>query len=457
MIADLNPYPEYRESGLPWLGSCPSHWSIRRTKILFRERAQKGFPNEPLLAATQTKGVIRKDDYGTRTVTASKDLHLLKLVEVGDYVISLRSFQGGIEVAHRRGIISPAYTVLKPQKDAESGYFSYFFKSDQFIQSLSLFVTGIREGQNIDYSRLSRAELPLPPREEQAAIVRYLGWACGRLDRAIRAKRKIIALLNEQKQAIIHRAVTRGLDPKVPLERSGMSWLPEVPTHWRTVRNLSLFASRVEAGREKLPVLQVSIRAGVTFDETDQFGRPKRLIADVSKYKLVRLHDLAYNTMRMWQGAVGVSPADGLVSPAYVVLQPRAGSNPFFYNYVFRTPLYMDQVNRYSTGIVSDRNRLYWDSFKQMPNVEPPAEEQAAIVDFIGRETASLDGEIGRAEREIALLREYRTRLIADVVTGKLDVREAAMRLPGEETQAAEEDFSSDGEIPDDEVMEQEA
>src|ERR1700722_6865183 len=173
MIEGLKPYPEYKDSGLPWVGSAPIHWSQRRMKFLFGERTQKGFPNEPLLAATQTKGVVRKEDYGERTVTASKDLHLLKLVEQGDFVISLRSFQGGIEVAHCRGIISPAYTVLTPRPGSRKAYFKYFFKSSDFINSLTLFVTGIREGQNIDYVRLSRAYLPLPPEDEQEAISRF--------------------------------------------------------------------------------------------------------------------------------------------------------------------------------------------------------------------------------------------------------------------------------------------
>src|SRR5690606_29258925 len=115
------------------------------------ERVQKGFPSEPLLAATQNKGVVRKDDYGARTVTATKDLHLLKLVETGDFVISLRSFQGGIELAHCRGIISPAYTILEPRPGTQRAYFKSFFKSSSFIDGLTLFVTGIREGQNIDY------------------------------------------------------------------------------------------------------------------------------------------------------------------------------------------------------------------------------------------------------------------------------------------------------------------
>jgi len=205
-------------------------------KFLFQERVQKGFPDKPLLAATQTKGVVRKEDYGTRIVTAQKDLHLLKLVEPGDFVISLRSFQGGIEVAHCQGIISPAYTVLVPKQETRGNYFKHFFKSPTFISSLTLFVTGIREGQNIDYVRMSRAYMPLPPPEEQELIARFLNHTNQRIERTIRAKRKVIALLNEQKQVIIHRAVTRGLDPNVRLKQSGIPWLGEIPEHWETRR-----------------------------------------------------------------------------------------------------------------------------------------------------------------------------------------------------------------------------
>ena len=229
MIVDLKPYPEYVDSGLPWVGKMPSHWSQRRMKFLFVERTDKGFPSEPLLAATQTKGVVRKEDYGTRTVTVTKDFHLLKLVEVGDFVISLRSFEGGIEISHCRGIISPAYTVLRPMTDAQPAYYSRFFKSHDFIASLTLFVTGIREGQNIDYVRLSRAYMPLPPEDEQEAIGRFLDSANGRIDRTIRAKKRVIALLNEQKQSIVQSAVTRGLDDSVTLKDSGVPWIGEIP------------------------------------------------------------------------------------------------------------------------------------------------------------------------------------------------------------------------------------
>jgi type I restriction enzyme, S subunit len=272
--------------------------------------------------------------------------------------------------------------------------------------------------------------VPLPTLDEQAAIVRFLDWATGQLERAIRAKRKVIALLNEQKQAIIHRAVTRGHDRLVPLKPSGVPWLGDIPQHWKIVRNLALFSKRVEQGIPGLPVLQVSLHSGITVEELDQFGRPKRLIADHTKYKLVRKGDLAYNTMRMWQGAVGVSVTDGLVSPAYVVINPRPEVDADFYEFMFRTTVYKQQVNRYSTGIVSDRNRLYWESFKQMPNVLLPKEEQAAICLTIKEQTGAQNTAIAHLEREIELLREYCTRLAADVVTGKLDVREAAAKLP---------------------------
>ncbi len=150
--------------------------------------------------------------------------------------------------------------------------------------------------------------------------------------------------------------------------------------------------------------------------------------------------------MRMWQGAVGVCSADGLVSPAYVVIRPRTGVDSRFYEFVFRTAVYKQQVNRHSTGIVSDRNRLYWENFKQMPNVVLPVEEQRAVCRFIEEETGSLKFAITRLEREIQLLREYRTCLVADVVTGKLDVRKAAARLPDEATRDIAEDDTDLGE-----------
>ena len=167
-----HPYPAYKPSSVPWLGDVPGHWRVRRIKTVLLERSEKGFPHEPLLAATQTKGVVRKEQYESRTVLALKDLPLLKLVKVGDFVISLRSFQGGIEYAREQGIISPAYTILYPVDPSVHAYLAVLFKSKPYIENLNLHVTGIRHGQNMDHAELNRSYPPLPSHPEQAAIVR---------------------------------------------------------------------------------------------------------------------------------------------------------------------------------------------------------------------------------------------------------------------------------------------
>lgn len=433
---------------IPWLNAIPEHWKVVRAKGLFSARTERARPDDEQLSATQAYGVIPQKEFerrvGRKVVQITQHLDKRAHVEPDDFVISMRSFQGGLERAWARGCIRSSYVVLKPSPETQVGYFSHLFKSLDYIRALQATGNFIRDGQDLNFNNFSLVDLPLPPLEEQAAIAQFLDHTNRKIDGFIRAKRKLIGLLNEQKQAIIHRAVTRGLNPDVPLKPSGIPWLGNIPTHWGIVRNMGLFAHRVDAGIAGLPVLQVSLRSGITAEDLDQFGRPKRLIADPTKYKLLRKSDLAYNTMRMWQGAVGVSPSDGLVSPAYVVLKPRQDTCPEFYDFVFHTEVYKQQVNRQSTGIVSDRNRLYWDSFKQMPNISLPRSEQEAIVESIRAETGTLDTAITRTEREIALMQEYRTRLTADLVTGKLDVREAAAKLPAPPSDAVAESVADE-------------
>ena len=434
MIAALKPYEEYKESGLPWVLHVPSTWKVVRNGSLFGQRNQTGHEALPILEVSLKTGVrVRNFENSTRKQVMS-DFGKYKHAARGDVAYNtMRMWQGAVGVSPVDGLVSPAYVVARPYPDVEPRFFVALFRTDDYMSEIDNCSRGIVKDRNrLYWDQFKQILSPCPPPAEQAAIVRFLDWANGRLERAIRAKRKVIALLGEQKQAIIHRAVTRGLDPSVRLKPSGIPWLGDIPQHWGTVRNLALFSHRVEEGIPGLPVLQVSLHSGISAEALDQFGRPKRLIADHTKYKLIRKDDLAYNTMRMWQGAVGVSSTDGLVSPAYVVIRPRTGVHPRFYEFVFRTGVYKQQVNRHSTGIVSDRNRLYWESFKQMHNVLLPVEEQLAICRFIQQETGSLNFAISRLEREIELLREYRTRLVADVVTGKLDVREAAARLPDE-------------------------
>ena len=458
LIEALRPYSEYQESGLPWVGRMPIHWQQRRMKVLFRERVAKGFPGEPLLAATQTKGVIRKEEYGSRTVTAQKDLHLLKLVEAGDFVISLRSFEGGIEVAHSRGIISPAYTILEARPEAQRGFYSHFFKSPDFIRSLALFVTGIREGQNIDYERMSRAYIPLPSTTEQESIGRFLDFANRQMDQFIRAKNRVIKLLSEQKQVIINRAVTRGLDASVSLKPSGVPWVGEIPAHWEVLRAKYLFREvdeRSATGNEEL--LSVSHITGVTPRSEKNITMFKA--SSYVGHKLCRFGDLVINTMWAWMAALGVSTRAGIVSPAYAVYRPKYPDRLVgaYLDGLLRTTAYVANYMCRSTGIQSSRLRLYPEEFFNVRIVVPPASEQREIVAQIKRETADLDTAILRTEREIELIREYRKRLIGDVVTGKLDVREAAGNLPVESrdlaTPGPEEEPLEEAEMIEDEQI----
>ncbi len=446
MIEGLNPYPEYKESGSKWLGRIPTRWEAVPLGRPLVQRIEQNRPlkTKDILSLSLRQGVVPYSEKKSGGNKAKEDLTAYTLAYPGDIVVnSMNVVVGSVGLSNYFGAVSPVYYVLHTRSERDSIlFFDAVFQDKTFQQSLwglgngILFLQSKTTGKfntirmRIPMHALRRVVIPQPSPDEQLAIVRFLDHANHKIDGFIRAKRKLIALLNEQKQAIIHRAVTRGLNPKAKLKPSGTPWLGEIPEHWEVVRNMALFSHRVEPGIVNLPVLQVSLRSGITAEELDQFGRPKRLIADATKYKRIYHGDMAYNTMRMWQGAVGVSPSDGLVSPAYVVLKPRQGTCADFYDFVFHTEVYKQQVNRQSTGIVSDRNRLYWDSFKQMPNLQIPLNEQEEIVTYITNETRSLATAIARTEREIALMQEYRTRLTADIVTGKLDVRKAAAKLP---------------------------
>jgi type I restriction enzyme S subunit len=449
MIADLKPYPEYRDSGLPWLGSIPAHWGQRRMKFLFKERVEKGFPDEPLLAATQSKGVVRKEDYGARTVTAMKDLHLLKLVERGDFVISLRSFEGGIEVSHCRGIISPAYTVLEPRAEPNQSYYSHFFKSARFVRSLTLFVTGIREGQNIDYERMSRAYMPLPPLEEQIAIGRFLDWAKGRMERAIQAKRKIIALLNEQKAAIINHAVGCGLDPSVAFKPSGIPWLGDIPQHWE-VRRICEFA-RVGNGstpsRSKpsywnngtYPWLNSSQVNRGLINSADQFVTEIALrechLPKVQAGSVL----VAITGQGKTRGTSAVLAVEATINQHIAFITPRIRvAVPEFIHLALSAAYFHLRALSEDSG--STKGAITCEGLKRFKIAIPPGAEQEELLKYVNVETRSIHAALSRLERDIELLREYWIRLVSDMVTGKLDAREAARRVPEDSRPDTSED-----------------
>lgn len=211
-----------------------------------------------------------------------------------------------------------------------------------------------------------------------------------------------------------------GLRPYLAIQSTSHPWLPSIPAHWEIRRNGRLFSERRETGYPDLPILEVSLRSGVRIRDMEA-GKRKQQIADRSVYQRAVKGDIAYNMMRMWQGAVGIAPADGLVSPAYVVATAHEGVHSAYYAYLFRTDDYMKEIDSYSRGIVPDRNRLYWQAFKQMPSAYPPLEEQRLIVRFLDWH-GTMTGKLIRAKRHlIALLKEQKQSIIQSAVTRGVD------------------------------------
>ena len=204
----LNPDAKMKDSKTSLFGQIPYHWEERKMKYCFSERSEKNHPEEPILCATQSQGVIPQSMYQNRVVVVNKGFEGLKFVKVGDFVISLRSFEGGIEYAYYQGIISAAYTILTPLSVNNTDYFKFLFKCYPFIQVLQTCVTGIREGQNINYQMLGRKFLPLPPKDEQQAIVAYIEEKCEKIDKLASELQSEIDYLKEYKQRLIADCVT---------------------------------------------------------------------------------------------------------------------------------------------------------------------------------------------------------------------------------------------------------
>ncbi len=435
MIDGLHPYPEYKESDQAWLGRVPSHWSLLPNRALFDEIKDRNHPNEEMLSVTIGNGIVPQKELLTDTSkkdSSNRNKTKYKLVQIGDIVYNkMRAWQGALGASRLKGIMSPAYVVLRPRTSVSPWFFHHLYRTPGFAKEAERWSYGISSDMwSLRPEHFKVIGSILPPAEEQAAIIRFLGYANKKFDGFISVKRRLIGLLNEQKQTVIQKAVTRGLDPNVELKPSGVEWLGDIPGHWDVRRAKYIFGEideRSKTGREEL--LSVSHLTGVT-PRSEKNVTMFKAESNVG-YKICRPGDLAINTMWAWMAALGFSKYEGIISPAYAVYRQRepqkltAGYGdlllriePYKANYICR-----------STGIRASRLRLYPEEFFKIPIVIPPKDEQQEIVDFVASETAIPTAAINRAKKEIALMQEYRTRLTSDIVTGKLDVRAAVAEL----------------------------
>jgi type I restriction enzyme, S subunit len=436
-IADLKPYAEYKESGVPWLGKVPRHWETRKLKHV--THFVNGFPFKPGDWKASGIPIIRIQNLNGAThfnYTDRRDLPEEALIRPGDLMFAWSGNRGTSFGPFQWNRSFSAYLnqhIFKLKGHTlPNRYFYYVLRAaTRHVEEQAGGIIGL---VHVTKPELGSVRVSVAPREDQTAMVRFLDGTNGRLERAIRAKRKVIALLNEQKQAIIHHAVTRGLDSSIPVKPSGIPWLGDIPQHWKVEKTKNVFRLRTQKsglahGKELLSIYtHIGVRPR---RDLEQKGNKA---STTDNYWTVEKGDLIVNKLLAWMGAVGSSNYEGVTSPAYDVLMPIRPLSSDYYHHLFRTKLYLSLFKQRSRGIMDMRLRLYFDQLGQIAVPFPPVDEQAAIVAFHVEATADLTAAISRLEREIGLLREYRTRLIADVVTGKLDVREAATRLPEEAT-----------------------
>jgi type I restriction enzyme S subunit len=455
MTHALKPYLAYQESGVPWLGNIPAHWETERAKWLFQKMKRPVRPDDDVVTCFRDGTVTLRKNRRVRGFTNALKEIGYQGVRRGDLVIhAMDAFAGAAGVSDSDGKCTPVYAVCQTQSDSSPYYYAHVVREMARSQWIAALAKGVRErSTDFRFEGFAAQVVPVPPRDEQDRIAAFLDHIDRRTRRYIRAKRKLIALLEEQKQAIIQRAVTRGLEPNVRLKPSGMKWLGEVPEHWEIKRAkyyLREVNERSATGEEEL--LSVSHITGVT--PRSQKNITMFMASSYVGHKLCHPGDLAVNTMWVWMGALGIVNQTGIVSPSYSVYRLLT-SDAFvadFLDNLLRTKPYISEYVLRSTGIRSSRLRVYPEEFLKIRLVRPPYEEQVRIVEAIGRQAQHVDRAVAQTQREIDLIREFRTRLIADVVTGKLNVRQAAANLPeeGEEPEDWDEDQAeaeSDGDL----------
>jgi type I restriction enzyme, S subunit len=455
VIEGLTRYAQYAEPEAYPIGSIPSHWRTFRAKALFREVDERSVTGqETLLSVSHISGVRRRSELNATMFLAKSNVGH-KSCQPNDLVINtMWAWMGALGVSSYDGIVSPGYAVYRQrQRDIFArGYIEYLLRTPTYVAEYNLRSSGIHSSRLRLYpDQFLRIPLIVPPLEEQGAIVRFLDHTNRRIERFIRAKRKLIALLNEQKQAIIHRAVTRGLDPNVPMKDSGVPWLGEIPGHWEIVALGRLASARCDGP------FGSGLKSMHYTDDGVRVVRLQNIGRGVFRGDATAFVSLAhYATL----GDHGVLPGDLLVAglgdekipagracvapdrlgPAMVKadcfrfrLRPLPGLGDYL-------ALHLSATAGAATACLSTgatRLRINLASTCARSVALPPYEERVSVCNYVANACAPLTAAEQRADHEIRLMREYRTRLFADVVTGQLDVRKAAANLPVDQLEAA--------------------
>ena len=431
-------YPAYKDSGLAWLGEIPEHWCEYRSKGVFKEvdnRSEDG--KEELLSVSHYTGVTPRSEKNINMIMA-ESYEGFKLCLPSDLVINIMwAWMGALGVAFRKGIVSSSYVVYRicNSNDYDPKYIDYLLRIRGYIYEYTKRSKGIHSSRWRLYSE-SFFEILIvsPPKEEQEAIVKYLDCKLEKIDRFISNKQKLIALFKEQKMVMINRAVTRGIKSDVKLKPSGIDWIGDIPIHWR-VKKLKYIAGYVIRGNSPSYVENSSIKvinqACIQFSGLDFTKVKYHKEGNISLYKgKIKTNDILVNSTGT--GTLGRSCifytsdrnnylADGHVT---IIRHLKGGYNPHYLQYFLSTR--QDWITVLASDGATNQIELQREKFRSLFFPFPSVIEQNTIVKFIQEGATIIDKAISKAQREIELIKEYRTTLISDAVTGKIDVRDTA-------------------------------
>lgn len=419
----MSGYAEYREVNLPWLKAVPAHWEIRRNKNIFTEQKEivgERSADYTLLSLT-LNGIIPRDMDGGGKFPESFDKY--KIVKNGDMAFCLFDIDETprtVGLSGYNGMLTGAYTIMRVS-NINARFIYYYYLALDNGKMLRPLYAGLRKTININ--TFQSTKVPVPPREEQDQIVRFLDWKVSNINKLINIKKKEIKAIDALKRSTVSHAITRGLTADAPMKYSGVKWLGDIPAHWKVTKLRQILHPVSEKNHPEFPLLSVVREQGVILrDVEDKEANHNFIPDDLSGYKVVRKGQFAMNKMKAWQGSYGVSDYTGIVSPAYFIFD-IAFENLEYFHYAIRSKVYVNFFAQASDGIRVGQWDLQMDKMKEIPFIVPPADEQIAIVKYIKQALPQYDAAIEKLTEEVAVLEEYKNKIIADTVTGKIDVR----------------------------------
>ena len=424
---------QMKDSGIEWIGECPEHWEFVRGRYLFKQRNTKGNLNSlEWLSPSQKFGVVPQtllEELTTQTVVKVKvdtNLETFKTIHVGDFCISLRSFQGGFEYSKYEGVVSSAYQVFYPIVPIYDGYYKFLFKDKSFIEKMNSYTISFRDGKNIAFEDFGNTYIPYPPIDEQKKIAEFLDKKCEEVDGLIADIQTQIDTLEQYKRSTITEAVTKGLNSIVKMKDSGYEWIGESPKSWKFIRGRYLFKQRSTKGNLKnLELLSPSQKFGVvpqTYLEeiTTQNVVKVREDTNLETFKTIHVGDFCIS-LRSFQGGFEYSKYEGVVSSAYQVFYPIVPIYDGYYKFLFKDKSFIEKMNSYTISFRDGKN-IAFEDFGNTYIPYPPIDEQKSIAEYLDRKCAGIDACIEEKKQQISVLETYKKSIIFEYVTGKKEV-----------------------------------